>query len=217
MFPRQILETFHGICLAISHLPAHYTLLIQVPRNYQHLKFVEENHSNTRLYPCSTKRREGLENPSPTPKISRDPRDFPRAKPEGNLEGRGKSWEISRGHGFCTPRPEGFPEGNLISGIPSQTRSKQGLKSFSYYPYYFSHSTLAKHVIILFYFTRLTVFFKLCLTFTPPIYPFPCNIIFKQETGLLQTYIEVHTLQCIRNNTIFLKYRLVTQMIIINR
>ena len=38
------------------------------------------------LYPCSTKRREGLENPSPTPKISRDPRDFPRAKPEGNLE-----------------------------------------------------------------------------------------------------------------------------------
>ena len=24
-------------------------------------------------------------------KISRDPRDFPRAKPEGNLEGRGKS------------------------------------------------------------------------------------------------------------------------------
>ena len=42
-------------------------------------------------YPCSTKRREVLENPSPTPKISRDPRDFPRAKPEGILEGRGKS------------------------------------------------------------------------------------------------------------------------------
>ena len=41
------------------------------------------------LYPCSTKRREGLENPSPTPKISRDPRDFPRAKLEGNLEGGG--------------------------------------------------------------------------------------------------------------------------------
>ena len=38
------------------------------------------------------------------PKISRDPRDFPRAKPEGNLEGRGKSWEISRDLGFCTPR-----------------------------------------------------------------------------------------------------------------
>ena len=51
----------------------------------------------------STKRREVLENPSPTPKISRDPRD---------LEGRGKSWQISRSHGFCTPRPEGFPEGN---------------------------------------------------------------------------------------------------------
>merc|ERR1712077_50841 len=61
--------------------------------------------------PCSTKTRDGLGNPSPTPKISRDPRDFPRAKPEGNLEGRGKSREISRGHGFCTPRPEGFPEG----------------------------------------------------------------------------------------------------------
>ena len=43
------------------------------------------------LYPRSTKRREGLENPSPTPKISRDPRDFPRVKLEGNLEGRGKS------------------------------------------------------------------------------------------------------------------------------
>ena len=37
------------------------------------------------LYPCSTKRREVLENPSPTPKIS-------------------------CGHGFCTPRPEGFPD-----------------------------------------------------------------------------------------------------------
>ena len=39
------------------------------------------------MYPCSTKRREGLENPSPTPK---------------NLKGQRKSWEISRSHGFCT-------------------------------------------------------------------------------------------------------------------
>ena len=53
------------------------------------------------LYPCSTKTREVLGNPSPTSKrfpetreISRgrSPRDFPRAKPDGNLEGRGKSW-----------------------------------------------------------------------------------------------------------------------------
>ena len=41
---------------------------------------------NCRLYPCSTKRREGLENPSPTPKISRgrSPREISRV--EGNLE-----------------------------------------------------------------------------------------------------------------------------------
>ena len=54
-----------------------------------------------------TKRREGLENPSPTPKISRDPRDFPRAKPEGNLEGRGvqnpRPREISRAEGDVFP------------------------------------------------------------------------------------------------------------------
>ena len=58
--------------------------------NYQFL-VINDYFGGTSLYPCSTKRREGLENPSPTPKISRDPGDFPRAKPEGNLEGRGKS------------------------------------------------------------------------------------------------------------------------------
>ena len=78
----------------------------------------------TGLYPCSTKTRDGLGNPSPTPKISRDPRDFPRAKPEGNLEGRGKSREISRGHGFCTPRPEGFPEGEARG----KSRGSRGAK-----------------------------------------------------------------------------------------
>ena len=76
------------------------------------------------LYQCSTKTRDGLGNPSPTPKISRDPRDFPRAKPEGNLEGRGKSREISRGHGFCTPRPEGFPEGEARG----KSRGSRGAK-----------------------------------------------------------------------------------------
>ena len=56
--------------------------------------------------------------------ISRDPRDFPRAKPEGNLEGRGKSWEIYRGRGFCTPRPEGFPEGEARG----KSRGSRGAK-----------------------------------------------------------------------------------------
>ena len=51
------------------------------------------------MYPCSTKRREGLENPSPTPKIS-------------------------RGHGFCTPRPEGFPEGEARG----KSRGSRGAK-----------------------------------------------------------------------------------------
>ena len=41
---------------------------------------------NEGLYPCSTKTREVLGNPS------QRPIDFLRAKPEGNLEGRGKSW-----------------------------------------------------------------------------------------------------------------------------
>ena len=30
-------------------------------------------------------------------------------EPEGNLEGRGKSWEISRGHGFAPGDPRDFP------------------------------------------------------------------------------------------------------------
>ena len=60
------------------------------------------------LYPRSTKRREGLENPSPTPKISRDPRDFPRAKPEGNLEGRGKSVRFSEAVDFAPQDPRDF-------------------------------------------------------------------------------------------------------------
>ena len=57
-------------------------------------------------------------------KISRDPRDFPRAKPEGNLEGRGKSERFSEAVGFAPrdprdfPRakPEGNPKGNLEGG-----------------------------------------------------------------------------------------------------
>ena len=49
--------------------------------------------------------------------ISRDPRDFPRAKPEGNLEGRGKSERFSEAVGFAPRDPRDFPrakpEGNL--------------------------------------------------------------------------------------------------------
>ena len=48
--------------------------------------------------------------------ISRDPRDFPRAKPEGNLEGRGKSERFSEAVGFAPRDPRDFPrakpEGN---------------------------------------------------------------------------------------------------------
>ena len=59
-------------------------------------------------------------------KISRDPRDFPRAKPEGNLEGRGKSERFSEAVGFAPrdprdfPRakPEGNPEGKANPGSP---------------------------------------------------------------------------------------------------
>ena len=41
----------------------------------------------------------------PRRQISRDPRDFPRAKPEGNLEGRGKFERFSKAVGFA-PRDE---------------------------------------------------------------------------------------------------------------
>ena len=48
--------------------------------------------------------------------ISRDPRDFTRAKPDGNLEGRGKSERFSEAVGFAPRDPRDFPrakpEGN---------------------------------------------------------------------------------------------------------
>ena len=108
------------------------------------------------LYPCSTKTREGLRNPSPTAKrfpetqeisrgrspreisrvegnferfpaamgfAPRDPRDFPRAKPEGNPEGRGvqKPWprEISRAEGMDFPiPPESWWSTDILSSLP---------------------------------------------------------------------------------------------------
>ena len=71
-----------------------------------------------KLYPCSTKTRDGLGNPSPTPKISRDPRDFPReiSRVEGNLE----RFPAAMGFAPRDPRdfprakPEGNPEGRGV-------------------------------------------------------------------------------------------------------
>ena len=62
------------------------------------------------LYPCSTKRREVLENPSPTPKISRDPRDFPRVS--GNLK------RFPAAMGFAPRDPKDFPREIPMKAFP---------------------------------------------------------------------------------------------------
>ena len=69
--------------------------------------------------PCSTKIREGLENPSPPPSrfplamgfAPLDPRDFPRASPSGNPSGLGvqNPWPREISQDF--PRPSRFPSG----------------------------------------------------------------------------------------------------------
>ena len=69
--------------------------------------------------PCSTKIREGLENPSPPPSrfplamgfAPLDPRDFPRASPSGNPLGLGvqNPWPREISQDF--PRPSRFPSG----------------------------------------------------------------------------------------------------------
>ena len=69
--------------------------------------------------PCSTKTREGLENPSPPPSrfplamgfAPLDPRDFPRASPSGNPSGLGvqNPWPREISQDF--PRPSRFPSG----------------------------------------------------------------------------------------------------------
>ena len=69
--------------------------------------------------PCSTKTREGLENPSPPPSrfplamgfAPLDPRDFPRASPSGNPLGLGvqNPWPREISQDF--PRPSRFPSG----------------------------------------------------------------------------------------------------------
>ena len=83
--------------------------------------------------PCSTKTRDGLGNPSPPPSrfplvmgfAPRDPRDFPRAKPEGNPEGRGvqNPWprEISRAEGMDFPiPPESWWSTDILSSLPGK-------------------------------------------------------------------------------------------------
>ena len=85
------------------------------------------------LYPYSTKTREVLENPSPTPErfpeavgfAPRDPRDFPRTKPEGNPEGRGvqNPWPrvISRAEGMDFPiPPESWWSTDILSSLPGK-------------------------------------------------------------------------------------------------
>ena len=69
--------------------------------------------------PCSTKTREGLENPSPPPSrfpwamgfAPLNPRDFPRASPSGNPSGLGvqNPWPREISQDF--PRPSRFPSG----------------------------------------------------------------------------------------------------------
>ena len=56
--------------------------------------------------------------------ICRDPRDFPRAKPEGNLEGRGKSERFSKAVGFAPRDPRDFPEGEARG----KSRGSRGAK-----------------------------------------------------------------------------------------
>ena len=64
-------------------------------------------------------------------KISWDPRDFPRAKPEGNLEGRGKSETFSEAVGFAPWDPKDFLraklEGNPDSFAPRDPRPGSSL------------------------------------------------------------------------------------------
>ena len=108
------------------------------------------------MYPCSTKTREVLGNPSPPPNFPRpkrfpegeargksrgsreireifrgrgfaprDPRDFPRAKPEGNPEGRGvqnpRPRKISRAEGMDFPiPPESWWSTDILSSLPGK-------------------------------------------------------------------------------------------------
>ena len=76
-----------------------------------------------RLYPCSTKRREVLGNPSPPPNFPR-PKRFPEGEARGKSRGSREIREIFRGRGFCTPRPEGFPEGEARG----KSRGSRGAK-----------------------------------------------------------------------------------------
>ena len=84
------------------------------------------------LYPCSTKRREGLENPSPTPKISRD---FPRPwvlHPETRGISRGRSpREIPRVEG-CKTHGQGKSRGRrgwIFQSLPNLG----GARTFSHH------------------------------------------------------------------------------------
>ena len=61
---------------------------------------------NSTLYPCSTKTREVLGNPSPPPNFPR-PKRFPKGEARGKSRGSREIREIFRGRGFCTPRVEG--------------------------------------------------------------------------------------------------------------
>ena len=65
------------------------------------------------MYPCSTKKEGGIGKSIPdAQEISQDPRDFPRAKPEGNLEGGGDGFPntsrvlVEYGH---SPHHQSYP------------------------------------------------------------------------------------------------------------
>ena len=113
----------HSSCDIARHRSAHdcnqydelseqgYTSL---PRRYQ---------KSDALYPCSTKTREVLGNPSPPPNFPR-PKRFPEGEARGKSRGSREIREIFRGRGFCTPRPEGFPEGEARG----KSRGSRGAK-----------------------------------------------------------------------------------------
>ena len=76
-----------------------------------------------------------------------------------------------------------FPKIQIFQTFPT----KQGRKSYSL------PMLLTKEPCLTFVAVEQPSIFKPCQKFTAS--PFPYSMMFKQETGLLKTFIEVHTLE----------------------